>query len=68
MSFEVPWFIYTIIFILIAISATIKAKINKQITWFWVLAINLLIGIVLASGASLPLSIIYLLFFNKPKK
>lgn len=68
MIFDLPWYVFTVLYIFVAVAAVIKAKMNKQWTWFWVLCANLLIGVVLASGASLPIAVIYLVLFNKPAK
>lgn len=63
------WLLYflipAILFIVLSGGSILKAKENKQKNWFWALVLNFSIGIILAMGAALPLSIIYLIFFQK---
>lgn len=65
---DTDWLLFflvpALLFISISGGSILKSKEYKQVNWFWVLVLNFTIGVILAMWAALPLSIIYLIFFQ----
>lgn len=64
-AYSISFYSAVLISIAVMITGVIKAKLNKQKKWFWILFANLILFSFLAVGAGMLVPIIYMLWFQK---